>query len=371
MNHLALFKGDSVRKSYFVERQRAIQRGMDFIYRVACDPQHFEQYGSDLLSCFYFIASTSQDANLRSLARKMGRERARQWRHDYPSLPPDADADIILDYLYGSIAADLLRVPDRGLKQQIRTAMGRFTAQDYMYFDPITEPPPSDVPETCDCGFNNARGRTTCRKCKKQLTAMSRYEVWCYALMITYNCDRYGVRAGAQYADVIKWLPGMRPYRGSEKGTNIDFIDTVYAITHLVYTLNDYSVYNLSPRLLPQEFEFLKANLKEAIAMEDPEMLGEFLDCLKSFGLRDSHKLIRTGMDYLLSQQNPDGSWGNVEAAEDIYLIYHSTWTAIDGLRDYAWRGEGLSFPKLKPLLEQWAKTKSRTRASVAAFKAC
>jgi squalene cyclase len=92
--------------------------------------------------------------------------------------------------------------------------------------------------------------------------------------------------------------------------------------------------------------------------MEDPEMLGEFLDCLKSFGLKNSHPLIRTGMDYLLSQQNADGSWGDVEAAEDIYLVYHSTWTAIDGLRDYAWRGEGLSFPKLKPLLEQWAKTK-------------
>jgi hypothetical protein len=187
---------------------------------------------------------------------------------------------------------------------------------------------------------------------------MNRYEVWCYALMITYNSDRFGVRAGAPYADVIKWLPRMRPYRGRENGSNPDFIDTVYAITHLVYTLNDYSVYNLPPRLLPQEFEFLKANLKEAIAMEDPEMLGEFLDCLKSFGLKDSHKLIRMGMDYLLSQQNPDGSWGDVEAAEDIYLIYHSTWTAIDGLRDYAWRGEGLSFPKLKPLLEQWAKTK-------------
>jgi hypothetical protein len=351
------FEESSLQKSHFVERQRAIQRGMDFIYRVARDPQHFEEYGSDLLSCFYFIASTSQDANLRSLARTMGRERARQWRHDYPSLPPDADADIILDFLYGSFAADLLRVPDNVLKQQIRNAVGRFTAPDYLYFDPITEPPPSDVPEICDCGVNNARGRRTCRKCKKQLTAMSRYEVWCYAIMITYNTDRFGVRAGARYADVIKWLPRMRPYRGRENGSNPDFIDTVYAITHLVYTLNDYSVYNLSPRLLPQEFEFLKANLKEAIAMEDAEMLGEFLDSLKSFGLRDSHQLIRMGMDYLLSQQNADGSWGDMEA-EDIYLRYHPTWTAIDGLRDYAWRGEGLSFPKLKPLLKQWAKTK-------------
>jgi hypothetical protein len=359
MNQLscAFMRGDFVRKSCFVERQRAIQSGMDFIYRVACDPQHFEEYGSDLLSCFYFIASTSQDASLRSLARKMGRERARQWRHDHPSLPPDADADTILDFLYGSFAAGLLRIPDSVLKQQIRHAVGRFTVHDYLCFDPITEPPPSDVPEMCDCGVNNARGRTTCRKCKKRLTIMSRYEVWCYALMITYNTDRFGVRAGARYGDVIKWLPSMRPYRGNEKGTNPDFIDTVYSITHLVYTLNDYSVYKLSPRWLHQEFEFLKANLQEAIAMKDPEMVGEFLDCLKSFGLKDSNKLIRMGIDYLLSRQNSDGSWGDVEA-EDIYQVYHPTWTAIDGLRDYAWRGEGLSFPRLKPLLERWAKTK-------------
>jgi hypothetical protein len=155
-----------------------------------------------------------------------------------------------------------------------------------------------------------------------------------------------GVRLGARYLDVIKWLPAMRPYRGREDGDNPDFVSSIYAVTHVVYTLNGYSVYKLSPRWLPDEYEFLRSNLVEAIAMEDPETMGEFLDSLKAFGLTEKHPLIRKGMDYVLATQNADGSWGDVDA-EDIYQRYHPTWTAIDGLREYAWRGERLQFPRL------------------------
>jgi hypothetical protein len=69
-----------------------------------------------------------------------------------------------------------------------------------------------------------------------------------------------------------------------------------------------------------------------------------------AFGVDENHAQIREGRHYLLSQQNPDGSWGDTDA-EDIYSRYHPTWTAIDGLRDYRWRGAGLSFPDLKPVL--------------------
>jgi squalene cyclase len=84
-------------------------------------------------------------------------------------------------------------------------------------------------------------------------------------------------------------------------------------------------------------------------------MVGEFLDSLKAFGLSDAHPVMRPGIDYLLSRQNPDGSWGDLDG-EDIFARFHATWTAIDGLRDYAWRGERLSYPKLLPLLREWAK---------------
>jgi hypothetical protein len=333
------------------ERERAIRRGLEFIYEIACDDEYFDVYGHDLLNCFYFISKTSLDPALRHAARKMGRERARRWYEKYPSLPRQADAGTVGEYIHASYALNRLGLRSPALKEQLRRAAKRITTRDYFYFDPANEPPPSDTTEPCGgCGLLNEPGCKVCRKCRKRLVVINRYRLWYEALIWAYNSERVGVRVGASYADVLKWLPVMRPYCGRDDGDNPDFYDTLYAVSHIVYTLNDYSVYRLSPRWLPQEYAFLKMNLREAIEMEDPDMMGEFLDSLKAFGLGDSHPLIRTGMDFLLSCQNADGSWGDVEA-KDTYERYHPTWTAIDGLRDYAWRGERLSFPKLMPML--------------------
>jgi hypothetical protein len=332
--------------------RRASRRGLRFIYDLARDPASFGEWGGDLLSCFWFISTTSLDPALRALARKMGRERARRWRAHYARLPGTPNTDKIIDHLFGTIAADGLGLPDAALLQQLRDSASRFTARDFLCFDPAAEPPPSDVPDQCACQTWNERGRKRCIRCLKKLPMMNRYKVWYTALIATYNGEISGVRLGASYADVIKWLPAMRPYRGREGGANSAFYDTAYAVTHVVYTLNHYSRHRLSPRWLPHEFAFLKQNLKEAIEIEDTEMLGEFLDCLKAFGLGERHPLIRQGMDYLLATQNPDGSWGD-ESAPETYCRYHPTWTAIDGLREYAWQGTRLSFPSLMPWLRK------------------
>jgi hypothetical protein len=174
--------------------------------------------------------------------------------------------------------------------------------------------------------------------------------VWTDALITTYTGEIYGIQLGAPYRDVIRWIPVMRPYPAGPSAGTRAFYGAAYAITHVIYTLNDYNRYLLSPEWLPQEFQYLKTNLEEAVRLEDPETLGEFLDTLRDFGMTERDPLIRAGVDYLLSKQNPDGSWGNPDDPE-IYNRYHSTWTAIDGLRQYGWHGQRLSFPALKPLL--------------------
>jgi hypothetical protein len=337
------------------DRQRAIMRGLKFIYRTSLQRQNFADYGQDYLWCFYSLSAAVKNAEVRRMARSMGIERARAWRRTHRWVSADVDAPTISTLAYGNDAAESLGVYDDELKRQLKRAAPRFRARDYLLFDPLSEPPPDDVPDECRrCGANNSRGSKVCFVCKAKLVMRTRYDVWYDALITTYVGDRSGIPMGARYSDVLKWLPTLRPYRATPSSEGEEFHDTVYAITHIVYTLNNYSQYKLSPKLLPQEFEFLKANLKAAIEGNDADMLGEFMDSLRAFGLTSDDPLIRAGMEYYLSHQNRDGSWGDTRE-KDIYLRYHPTWNAIAGLSEYSWQKEGLSFPQVKPLLEQWA----------------
>lgn len=333
-------------------RARAVERGLRFIYRTALDAQNFATYGSDYLWCFHTLSAGVRDARLRRTARLMGVERARRWRRDRPALPPDADADTVIDFAFGDDAANSLGVPAPRLRAQIRRAAARFTARDFLLFDPAHEPPPGDVPAACGFdGESNPRGSRVCRACARPLKMRSRYDVWYDALITTYVGERSGVTLGARYADVLKWLPRLRPYRGPAGEADSDFYDTAYAITHVVYTLNDYNLYRLSPAWLPHEYEFLKSHVREAVARRDADMLGEFIDSLRAFGVTEADPDLRAGVEYLLAHQNRDGSWGD-PAETDIYLRYHPTWNAVAALSEYAWRGYSPKFSELKTLLE-------------------
>lgn len=268
----------------------------------------------------------------------MGRERARHWRREHAKLTADVSADEIAELVFGCYAADRLGIVDDAFKQKLSAAAPQFGAQDYFWFDTANEPPPQDVPDVCSCGTYNDRGRKRCYECKRRLSMLSPYGVWLDALTRSYHGERYGIRLGASFADVIKWLPAMRPYPSFDRADDPDFYWAIYAVTHVIYTLNEYSVYRLSPRSLPAEYAFLKLNLRNVIAMQDAESMGEFLDTLKSFGVARDQDLIREGEDFLLATQNSDGSWGDTSAA-DVYLRYHPTWTAVDGLREYSWSG--------------------------------
>ncbi len=135
-------------------------------------------------------------------------------------------------------------------------------------------------------------------------------------------------------ADVLRWLPRMRPYGGPEVA---GFRERVLAITHLVYTLNDYSRWRLRPEWLRDEYEFLRAHLHVAVSAGDAELLGEFVDCLRAFGSEDDDSVVESGVAYLLASQNADGSWGDGDES-DVHKRYHTAWTAIDGLRESRWR---------------------------------
>lgn len=329
-------------------------RGLEFIYATARVPSNFADYGFDYTFCLHWIASTSRDRVLRRAARGMAVECARRWREGNPTLPGDSDAETVARAVFGGLTADRLGLRDAAFRREVRSAASNIDARDVLWFDPEAGPPPRDLPKDCACGEVNMRGRATCRGCRRRLKRLSRYEVWLLALIRSYLGERYGVKLGARYADVLRWLPSMRPYPKRAGGYE-DFIWAVYAVTHVVYTLNGYSTYRLSPRWLPHEYEFLKTSLDEVIELNDADAVGEVLDSLKSFGLSERHALVRRGVGFLLSAQNADGSWGDVEA-EDAYERYHPTLTAVNGLRDYSWKEQRLVFPRLLPELKGWSR---------------
>lgn len=333
------------------ERARAIERGLQFIYRVASNPKDFAEWGDDMLWCFYSISASAKDPEVREMAYKMGHERAIEWRRIHPE-PPADDVDDLSNFVFGTDAADRLGVRDDAMRDRIRVAVARYTPMDFLDFDPAREPPPSDVPQPCPkCGYQNPRGATQCEKDNAPLKMESRYEVWLDALIETYTGDMYGVNLGGSYDDVLKWINVMRPYASAKKVGDEEAGNITYAITHVVYTLNDYGKYQLSRKWLPQEFKYLKKHMEDAEQENDPETLGEFMDTLRAFGMSDEDELIRKAVEYEMSHQNADGSWGNMKS-NSAYTRYHTTWTAIDGLRDYAFQGERLRRPELMGIIQ-------------------
>ena len=331
--------------------KRASLNGIKFIYRTACNSENFRVYGFDYLWAFYWISATSIKGNFQRTVFDMGHRLVQRWRRLHLTLPLSLDADSVTHLIFASHACYGFGDTHSSLKSEIRKAAKRFGPVDYFWFDPGVESPPLDVPEDCACGATNSRGQINCCDCSEQLTMMSPYEVWLVALIRSYLGEKYAVRLGARYLDVIKWLPKMRPYPSVKSS---DFIWSIYAVTHIVYTLNNYGSHHLSPGWLPQEFEFLESNLSTVISLEDFETVGEMVDSLKSFGLSDRHPKVQQATEYLLSVQNSDGSWGD-QNADDVYDWYHPTLTAVNALRQYSWNESRLSFPRLRPYLKRWA----------------
>jgi hypothetical protein len=295
------------------DRRAAIERALAFLSATASDPANLNRYGSDLLWCFFTISHTARDRALSAAAGRMGHDLAKRWRQSHRHVPRDAGPHEIYQLVAGAYSADRLGLPAPRFKAELRAAARRFGAREYLGFDAPREPPRPDDPR--------------------------RYDVWTDALITTYFGDAYDIRLGARYRDVLKWLPRLRPYDGHDEDLEFDAFN---AVTHVIYTLNRYHERRVAPSLLPEEFAFIRRKLDQAIEDDDPQTVGEALDCLKAAGFEDDPQVAK-GMAYLVSSQRPDGTWAGDE--DDLYSEYHAAWTAIDGLRDYRFHGQVKTLP--------------------------
>ena len=316
------------------------------MYAVALDPANMANYADDFLLCFYKFSTSTPDPELKRMTWRMGQERARAWRRSHRRVPAveRSVGRYIRYFACANFAAEGLRVPDPHMRRSIQRAARRLRPEDFFRFNPLNETFPDNIPKPCsNCGTSNPRGRDICYVCKNGLERTSRYELFSDAVFTVYVGERFGEPLGVRLPDLLRWLPDLRPYGGYKGGTNPEFVSTAYAVTHAVYSLNDYCSYRLKPEWLPHEFEFLKSNLMANIAADNAELMGEFLDTLKSFGLTFDDPLIQAGTEFVMSQQNADGSWGPTSGG--VFDRYHPTWTAICGLMDFSWRGERVLSP--------------------------
>lgn len=327
---------------------------MRFLERVSEPSRLRERFGSGLLYCCSFMAVTAADARLRARARRLALLGFRSWRGSNPLEGPEIDAHLVTGFIQAYDAASRLGLRYPRALAILRQAARAHAPEDLLWFDPRREAPPSNIPECCECGMLNARGARKCAACSARLSMMTPMRAWYLCFTSAYCAGRLGVPLGPRYADAMAWLPYMRRYRSPRSGVTA-FYDSVYAITHVVYTLNDYGKFLLKPEWLPWEYDFLARHLNDAVSLNDPDMVGEFLDTLRAFGLPAGEPGLRYATEYLLHAQNPDGSWGAREGTID-YRRFHATWAAIDGLRDFRWKTAGLSFPAILPDLRRWAR---------------
>ena len=314
-------------------RLSAAYRGLQLLRRLATRKSIFAKYSGHLLPAFYFIATTSRNAALRRSALTTGRERARYWKQQWDVRRRKLDPATVLDEVSAAYAAEQFGIPHPRIRRDLEAAIARYSPRELLGFDPLAETIPRNIPEDCECGSSNERGRRRCRTCRRPLAPRSRYEVWYYALISLYFCERYGLHLPVSRADVMQLLPTLRPYPPARSRF---YRDAIYAVTHIVYTFNDYNRWRVPAGMLRPERAFLKLSLPWAIKQGEADTVGEIIDSLAGLGLADSDPLMAKGRAFLLERQCDDGGWGD---EDDEYGRFHSVWTGIDGLRDYRWRG--------------------------------
>ena len=92
----------------------------------------------------------------------------------------------------------------------------------------------------------------------------------------------------------------------------------------------------------------------------DIHLVGEFVECLRIFGVADNSSLIMNGVHMLIEEQNKDGSWDNHMTefnVDEAYIAYHATMVAIQALIPSVFSGFGCMNEETEEILSSWYKS--------------
>ena len=181
-------------------------------------------------------------------------------------------------------------------------------------------------------------------------------------LMGAYSLEKanavYGDRFKVAFRlkDILLFLKSksLTPYGEYGDTGNQLAQDHAYLATHMAYVLNNYGRLRLSEMDAPFLFRYLRDNYDVVLALEDIELVGEFIDVFRSMGFNSAtDAMVRSGTRFLLQAQNEDGSWGRWWEEEDPYDAVHYTWCAMAGLRDRTFLQDTPYSRRVQRILEQ------------------
>jgi hypothetical protein len=110
--------------------------------------------------------------------------------------------------------------------------------------------------------------------------------------------------------------------------------DQNYYATHVVFVMTGYGEYPIRDtafarklrKYLLQNFPIVRARV------HDLDLLGEYVECMKIFGLGQRAEVIEA-VQYIISRQDPDGSWAKKRGKDDDpYSLFHPSWTSITAI---------------------------------------
>ena len=165
--------------------------------------------------------------------------------------------------------------------------------------------------------------------------------------LISYH---FACRSGLVDPAPLLWsleLASVYEYQDPRELSVDQLVDQDNLLTHVVYVMSDYGRLRLPSERFKVERAALLKLLERARLEVDFEGVAEALDALLIVGVPDDAPELARGRSWLLSEQQDDGSWSL--RGFDFYDRYHSTWTALNGLRRFRFRGRGLAWPRWRP----------------------
>lgn len=244
------------------------------------------------------------------------------------------------------------------MKARIATLLNGFDVTDVIGFDPRKHGVPMTHVGHCpNCGKENVvnnqvKSNACCQNCNSTLESHTDYGALTDALVWAYLFEEVGMsltchNSTVHLVDVMSLLPQVRcAYKELPELGHDFFRLECYFVTHLIYVASDWGRHSLRQDLFLEELIFLTRNLDEVVRNKDPELAGEFVQCLHILGVTKSNSLtawnsIQCAMMFLMTVEESLGAKGTwVRNDLRIYDQYHASYCGALGLLAYRFQLE-------------------------------